>query len=1051
MKAYVKGWLTVLALALAALAMITLTTQPAHAAGPWYVAPGGNDSNDCLSPGPAHACATINGALNKPGFVAGDTIRVATGAYTGTGSEVVLLDKNATLSGGWDATFTTQSGTSTIDGQGSRRGITVYSVATAIIERFSVQNGYAMGSGAGGVRNSGNLILNGSTITGNRATTDGGGILNLGTLTLNNSTVSNNTAGESGGIGNGGVWTSLPVTMTLNNSTVSNNTADSRGGGIGNGPSGTLTLNNCTVSGNTSTYAPGSGGIYNDGTATLNSSTISGNTAGSGDGGGIYGGVATLQNTIVAGNTAGSAPDCSGTIGSAGYNLIGNTSGCTFAPASGDLINIDPKLELLEGSPGYHPLLTGSPAINAGNPAGCTDHLGNPLLTDQRGMPRVGRCDIGAYEVGLTATKQASGTYVPGSALTYIITLNNAASTAITGVRITDTVPISLTYVADSFSATNGTGGESGGVITWNGTVPAGGSTAISFRATISDDVPSCSLITNKATIGGQGYEFERQVTGATPCVCNLTKHAGNPVLSVGAGGSWDDDDVWSPAVLKEGGTYKMWYTGDDGSSPTQIGLATSTNGMNWTKEAANPVLSPGQSWEVEGVRAGSVIYDGGLYKMWYTGYDSGWVGRIGYATSPDGVAWTKHGSNPVLDVGASGSWEDDEVSGPTVIKEGGTYHMWYTGYDGMTSRIGHATSSNGTNWTKDPANPVLDIGPPGDWDWLGVYSPNVVKVGAEYNLWYSGGTLPQAWQTGYALSSDGSDWTRGEMLIPEGAPGIFDSHSADYPSVIVDGDEFKVWYSGLNEGGIYNIGYATAEICSEAGAPPSNLVYLPIILKGGGAQPPCPAYYTDNFGDPGSGWPVDDDSNRKYAYTGGEYQIWVKNPSWWAGVTPGAKATDFAAAVSARRASGSGGSYGIIFGINEDWSEFYRFEIGPNNYRISEYDNGTWTHLRNWTTSNHIRTGTNWNRLKVIREGANIAVYVNNQHLATVTDGSFTGLRRIGLVAVSPSSSSLDARFDDFSLYPASCGPSAAGVGFEMGEPGIHEAPMPPGLDQLP
>jgi hypothetical protein len=366
-----------------------------------------------------------------------------------------------------------------------------------------------------------------------------------------------------------------------------------------------------------------------------------------------------------------------------------------------------------------------------------------------------------------------------------------------------------------------------------------------------------------------------------------------------------------------------------------------------------------------------------------------------------------------------------------------------------MTARIGHATSSNGTDWTKDPANPVLDVGPPGDWDWLDVYGPSVVKIGAEYMLWYSGETLPRAWQTGYALSSDGSDWTRQEMLIPEGPSGSFDADSADYPSVIVDGTEFKVWYSGLNDSA-YNIGYATAEICSEAGAPPGNLIYLSIILKGGGALPSCPPYYTDDFSDPDSGWPVDDDSSRRYAYTGGQYQIWVKNPNQGWLVTPGAKATDFTVAVSARRASGSSGGYGIVFGINEDLGQYYEFDIGSNNYSLWRYD-GSWTALRNWTTSSYINTGTSWNRLKVIRQGASIAVYVNNHHLTTVTDSSFTGLRRVGLLAYSPSSGSLDARFDDFSLYPASCGPSAAGVGFEMGEPGVHEAPMPPGLDPLP
>lgn len=70
------------------------------AAGPWYVAPDGDDGDDCLSP--ATPCVTIDGALNKPSFLADSTILVATGIYTGTGSEVVLLDKSVTLSGGWD-------------------------------------------------------------------------------------------------------------------------------------------------------------------------------------------------------------------------------------------------------------------------------------------------------------------------------------------------------------------------------------------------------------------------------------------------------------------------------------------------------------------------------------------------------------------------------------------------------------------------------------------------------------------------------------------------------------------------------------------------------------------------------------------------------------------------------------------------------------------------------------------------------------------------------------------------------------------------------------
>jgi predicted GH43/DUF377 family glycosyl hydrolase len=559
----------------------------------------------------------------------------------------------------------------------------------------------------------------------------------------------------------------------------------------------------------------------------------------------------------------------------------------------------------------------------------------------------------------------------------------------------------------------------------------------INFGATVE---PTIGSIVNPAVIAGGGEIITRTATiNVQGQLCNLAKTPGNPVLSTGANGTWDDDDVWRPMVLKEGNSYKLWYVADDGSNPARIGLATSNNGLNWTKYGGNPVLSPGGGWEAGGLSGGSVIADSGQYKLWYTGFDSSGVGRIGYATSPDGISWTKHGGNPVLWPG--GGWDDADVMFPSVLKLGSTYHMWYEGNDGSTHRLGHATSSDGVTWTKAPANPVLDIGPPGDWDWLSAYGPNVIQYNNNFILWYSGQTLPEAWQTGYALSTDGTTWTRQRMLIAEGPAGAFDSDSADYASVIADGSDFKVWYSGHN-GTDYTIGYATAQVCSAAGPGSSTELYLPIVLKGGNGSS-CPAYYTDNFSDPGSGWPVSDNGDRRYAYVGGEYQIWVKNPNKGWSVTPGAKATDFTASVSARRASGTTGGYGIIFGINEDWSQWYEFDIGVNSYSIWKYNSGYAPALRNWTYSPAVATGTNWNRLKVIRQGSNISVYVNNQLLSTVTDGSFTGFRRIGLTAGSGSVSN-DVRFDNFSLYPASCGVGAAEVDFEMGQPEIHEAPIP-------
>ena len=379
MNNYGKVWFIGLTLVVITLTLETIfTVSPIHAAGPWYVTADGDNGNDCLSP--TTACATINGAIGKAN--SGDTIYVGIGTYTSTGSAVVWLNKSITLSGGWEwnGTQAWQSGTSIIDGESVRRGMAVANGVNVIVEHFVFQNGFAY-SGAG-IENAGSLILTESTINNNTASFQAGGLLN--------------------GIG---------AVMTLNNSTVSNNTADSSGGGILNS-GGNLAINNSTITGNKAN-GPG-GGIYeNHGTLTLNSSTLSGNLASRG--GGIYlgGGTVTLQNSILAGNhnlpgpSDYYSPDCYGSADSMGYNLVGDTSGCAFTASVGDLTNLKANLSPLIGSPAYHPLRLGSPAIDAGDPAGCYDNLGDLLTTDQRGVTRPldgdsdnnAICDIGAYEL----------------------------------------------------------------------------------------------------------------------------------------------------------------------------------------------------------------------------------------------------------------------------------------------------------------------------------------------------------------------------------------------------------------------------------------------------------------------------------------------------------------------------------------------------------------------------------------------------------------------------------------------------------------------------
>ena len=292
-------------------------------------------------------------------------------------------------------TGTTLSGNNALYGGGVANN-----VGTLTLINNTLSGNSAMGWG-GGIYNRGTIYnmvtldIKNSTLLGNSAVYGGGISNDLGTLTLTNDKLSGNIAEAGGGIYH------YQGTLYITNSTLSGNSASNLGGGIENGD--VLTITNSTLSSNSA--GTEGGGILNNGTLTLSNSTVSGNTSLYSSGGGINNSAssAILHNSILAGNTSlGPGPDCYGAISGAGYNLIGNTAGCNIiGNPTGNITGMDPLLGPLQDNGGPTPtqaLLPGSPAINAGNPAGCKDHLGNPLNFDQRGIPRIGLCDIGAYE-----------------------------------------------------------------------------------------------------------------------------------------------------------------------------------------------------------------------------------------------------------------------------------------------------------------------------------------------------------------------------------------------------------------------------------------------------------------------------------------------------------------------------------------------------------------------------------------------------------------------------------------------------------------------------
>ncbi|MFH2094776.1 MAG: T9SS type A sorting domain-containing protein [Bacteroidota bacterium] len=199
----------------------------------------------------------------------------------------------------------------------------------------------------------------------------------------------------------------------------------------------------------------------------------------------------------------------------------------------------------------------------------------------------------------------------------------------------------------------------------------------------------------------------------------NWTKYAGNPVLDTGITGQWDDEWLDTPEILWDGTEFKMYYYGDStyfqGQDNTNIGLATSSDGINWARQGI--VLSKGlqNEWDGDFIESPAAYYNNvdNSYMIWYQGRDTtGWA-NIGGAVSPDGYAWTKFAGNPVVNTGPwLTSWDDMFVAVPSVIESDGIFEMWYSGvnfFDQWDSvYIGYALSLDGLNWVKYPGNPVL-------------------------------------------------------------------------------------------------------------------------------------------------------------------------------------------------------------------------------------------------------------------------------------------------------------------------------------------------------
>jgi sucrose-6-phosphate hydrolase SacC (GH32 family) len=233
--------------------------------------------------------------------------------------------------------------------------------------------------------------------------------------------------------------------------------------------------------------------------------------------------------------------------------------------------------------------------------------------------------------------------------------------------------------------------------------------------------------------------------------IVDFVAYQDNPVFAGTGKDTWDRRIRERGYILREGDTYHLWYTGynPDRSGTMCLGYASSPDGLKWTRHRDNPIFS--QSW----VEDMCVVKHDDTYYMFAEGRHD--IAHM--LTSQDRIHWREHGSLDIryttgkpLSPGPYGT--------PTVWIEG---QKWYLFYERDDRGIWAATSTDRKVWTNVRDDPVIRTGPE-PYDRHAVALNQVVKYQGMYYAYYHANADPQwrgNWTTNVAVSTDLIRWEK--------------------------------------------------------------------------------------------------------------------------------------------------------------------------------------------------------------------------------------------------------------------------------------------------
>lgn len=276
--------------------------------------------------------------------------------------------------------------------------------------------------------------------------------------------------------------------------------------------------------------------------------------------------------------------------------------------------------------------------------------------------------------------------------------------------------------------------------------------TAFHYLATtLSMALFSAAIISCTTTPSGRQNGTEQSEEPYPKELVSFVPHEKNPLFSGTGGDTWDEKIRERGFILREEDGYHLWYTGyrnAPGEENMSLGYASSPDGINWTRHPKNPIFT--ESW----VEDMMVLKHAGMYYMFAEGRND--IAHL--LTSPDKINWQDHGSLRISQTDGA-PLSPGPYGTPTVFLEDGVWHLFYERND---EGIWHATSKDLKEWQNVQDDPVITMGPE-EYDKYGVAVNQIIRYGDYYYAYYHGTPTEDwsDWNTDVARSKDLNKWEK--------------------------------------------------------------------------------------------------------------------------------------------------------------------------------------------------------------------------------------------------------------------------------------------------